>query len=100
MSEARFADSLLALLEEKGWSQRQLVRETRRRSDWGSSTLMTFLTRGDMPPSLEAMETIASALQVDPAMWPEYRMAKWRHSLNPERVGYDAALKVLRKIEG
>ena len=99
MNEKRFAESVEELLKEREWSQRELAKVTQRHHDWGHSVTVSRMLRGDLAPSLEGMAKIAAALQVDPAIWPEFRMAQWRHDLNPERVGYPDAYATLREIE-
>jgi transcriptional regulator with XRE-family HTH domain len=97
--EKRFTESVSELLAERELSQRQLAQITKRRDGWGASGTISRMLAGDFPPSLEAMESIARALDVDPSVWPEFRMAQWRHDLNPERVGFPDAYATLREIE-
>lgn len=99
MKEKSFTESVPELLEERGISQRELARLTQRRYGWGQSATISRLMTNDLSPTLEAMARIATTLQVDPTIWPEYRMAQWRHDLNPERVGLADAYATLREIE-
>ena len=99
MPEAPFAQWLDEALDERDISQRELARITRRQSDWGSSTTLSHIITGILPPSLEALEVIARALEVKPEIIPEYRMAVLRRDLNPERVGFQRALRTLQRLE-
>lgn len=99
MNEKCFAESVRTILRERGMSQRELARVTQRHHGWGNSTTVSRMLANDLPPTLEGMEKIARALHVSPAIWPEYRMARWRHDLNPVRVGLDDAYATLREVE-
>lgn len=50
-------------------------------------------------PSTETLEKLAAALDVDPATFPEYRLAKARELLDERAVGLDEALATLELSE-
>lgn len=97
--ETPMAESLADLLDEREISMRELARICDRDYGWGSPTWLSKIMAGDYDPSLEGMEILAKALHVKPQIWPEYRMAAWRHKLNPRRVGYESAYGTLRGLE-
>jgi len=51
------------------------------------------------PPSMTLMELAAEVLDLDPAEFVEYRLAKARESLDESVVGWDAAVRELRRVE-
>lgn len=50
-------------------------------------------------PSADKLGAILVALDVDPATFPEYRLALARRELDEREVGLDQALKMLETIE-
>lgn len=50
-------------------------------------------------PSLTLMELAAEVLDMDPAVFLEYRLAKAREALDEGVVGWDAAARELRRVE-
>ena len=97
--EQEFHIQLAELLEQRGWSQRELARHTERESGWGSSVTISLLASGELPPGIPAMEAIARAFRIDPARFPEYRMALLRNRLDPKRSPFSSALEALHLIE-
>lgn len=92
MTNQPFAVAVRELLEEQGISQRELSKRTQKQG-WGHLSTVNFIVRGDVKPSIRAMEQIAKALQVRPEYFAEYRLAKARNALDPAVVGLDTALK-------
>jgi transcriptional regulator with XRE-family HTH domain len=90
-----FPDAVQALLAERDWSLRELSRRTKGESDWGSLSTMHLILKGDLRPTPEAIEKIASALRVPPEHFAEYRLAQGRRQLDPEAVGLKKALSNL-----
>lgn len=91
MTTKPFPAAVKELLDELEISQRELARRTNTHG-WGHTSTVNFLVRGETKPSIKAMEQIARALEVPPDYFAEYRMAKMRESLNPNRVGFKKAL--------
>ena len=50
-------------------------------------------------PSLTLMELAAEVLDMDPHLFLEYRLAKAREALDENVVGWEAAVKELRRVE-
>ncbi len=59
---ARFANRLRALRTERAWSQPDLARRSSL-----SAAMVSMLERGERKPSLEALELLAAAFEVDPS---------------------------------
>lgn len=92
---------LVRLLEDEGISQRELARRCARHK-WGgrgkkglSMPAISMIARGEFTPSIDAMEAIGKALQVPPETFAEYRLAKARAELDPDKVGLRKALRNL-----
>lgn len=98
MTNKSFPDALAELLAERDWSGRQLSRQTKEDGQKGlSHPTVAMLLRGDLEPSVNAMEVIAKALRIQPKVFAEYRLEQARERLNWRRVGVPAALKALAK---
>lgn len=50
-------------------------------------------------PSVTLMELAAEALDLDPASFTEWRLAKAREALDESVVGWDAAVRELRRVQ-
>lgn len=50
---------------------------------------------GDRLPNVELMEKIATVLEVNPEVFPEYRLIQAQRLLDPREVGLDVALENL-----
>jgi transcriptional regulator with XRE-family HTH domain len=99
MKATRFTDkpfqvALKEFLAENEISQRELIRRTRKRG-WGSTGAISLLLADEAPPSVRAMEAIATGLGIRPEFFAEYRLAKARSCLDPQVVGLEAALNGL-----
>lgn len=89
-----FAKALRDYLSEHGISQRELTRRTQKHG-WGSISTVNFIVKGELNPSIKAMEMISKGLSIHPSYWAEYRLAKARNALDPAVVGLKAALRNL-----
>ena len=87
-----FPEAVHELLAEKDWSIRELARRTKDETNWGSVSMLALLARGELRPSVNAMESVAKTLRVSPEHFAEYRLAKLRSTLDPEVVGLAKAL--------
>jgi transcriptional regulator with XRE-family HTH domain len=94
-SKEPFHIALQRLLTDREMSQRALARATEKECDWGSSVVISRLMRAELPPSERAMESIATALRIPPEHFAEYRLAMARARLDPQRVGFERALRAL-----
>jgi transcriptional regulator with XRE-family HTH domain len=94
-SNKPFDETLRQLLDLEGISGRELSRRTMKQSRWGSVPTISRLVKGDLAPSIKAMESIASALNVLPETFAEYRLWKARDKLDASRVGLKMALRNL-----
>lgn len=99
LSKRPFGETLQSILDEEQISQRELGRRCVSESDWGSNRTIAQLVRGELRPSLVAMENIAKALRIDPATFAEYRLVVARNRLDPDKVGLKRALKTLAVFE-
>lgn len=87
-----FPEALSDLLAQQDVSLRELSRRTVEHQDWGRPSTLSLLLRGEMPPTFEAMEKIAAALQVSPRYFAEYRLEETRRRLDPRFASLDEAL--------
>lgn len=83
------------LLAEREMTPFAVTRATKERFDWGSAQTIASAARGELVPSREGMERIAAVLEVDPAVFGEYRLAVVREQLDWREVGLAKALKTL-----
>ena len=98
-SREAFPAALSKLLIENEISGRELARRTGALG-WGTGASISFLLNGHLAPTIDAMEAIASALQIRPEFFAEYRMAVIRRDLDPARGGFAKALRTLDEVEG
>lgn len=56
------------------------------------------LTSGREYPSRRSLELIAASLGIEPAYFPEYRIAELRDQLDPRRAGFKAAWRRYRQL--
>lgn len=92
-----FSEALKELLEERGWSLRELARRTQNETEWGALSTLHALLMGYTGPTPEAIERIAHVLRVKPEYFAEYRLAQERAALDPDVVGLDKALARLAR---
>lgn len=93
-----FTESIRELMDERDWSIRELGRQVRSETGWGALSTIHFMVRGDMPPSMAGLENIAKALRIRPEFFAEYRLAKLREALDPEAVGFAAAVRTMNRL--
>lgn len=93
-----FTEALRELMEERGWSMRQLSRHTKDETGWGALSTIHLLVHGHLNPGPEAIEKIAAVFRVPPDYFAEYRLAKARDSLDPDVVGFEKALRNLERF--
>lgn len=77
-------------------SQRQLAQKVP--PDGISNTSVHLLVSGEMEPTLEMIEGIASVLLLEPAHFAEYRLERVRHDLNWRGNNLKRALAEARKM--
>lgn len=97
VSNAAFPEALEALLGEQDVSRRELVRRCRKHG-WGNVATVHYLATGEEPPTIRAMENIATALSVSPNFFAEYRLAMARAALDESVVGLEKALAALDRV--
>lgn len=86
-----FGDELTRLLADRETSQRQLALRL-----GISNTSIHLLANGDMEPTHEMIETIASELNIGPEHFAEYRLEKVRRELDWRHGNLRQALKNAR----
>ena len=88
-----FGESLRALMDERSLTYRGLAEATRKLDGKGiTHAHINMLANGHDKPSMRAMELIASACDVDPDYFAEYRLAAAMRELDPAEVGLEQAL--------
>ena len=90
------------LRAEKGMSLEDLAFEARAHAPKGTVSLSLIQKRlapgSTAQPSPELLAALARSLDVDPAIFPEYRLAKASEELDEKVVGLDQALDHLDRI--
>lgn len=66
---------------------------------WVSVSYVGRLERGEKYPSMATISALATALDVEPTFFPQYRLAAARRLLDEREVGLDQALENLSEIE-
>lgn len=95
-----FPAALRAQMDTRDWSVRDLAAALKKdHNGWGSSGAVGAWLTGEMRPTMDRMERIATTLRTEPEYFAEYRLAKARRQLTPEEVGLAKALKNLERIE-
>lgn len=79
-------------------SAREMTRRCESRG-WGSLGTTQELRHGELRPTMKAMAAIATALGVQPEVFAEYRLGKIRSELDPDIVGFKAAVRNLGRYE-
>ena len=96
VSTKPFGDALRALMGERGLTYRGLAETTRALDGRGMTHAhINMLANGHDRPSMRAMELIATACEVPPDYFAEYRLGAAMRELDPAEVGLDQALKNL-----
>jgi transcriptional regulator with XRE-family HTH domain len=98
-SDKPFTEALAGLMEERGFSLREVSRRCQEREDgWGSRMTIARYLSGDAKPTMKAMEIIAGVFAISPGYFPEYRLRIARAQLDPEEVGLRVALSNLDRF--
>ena len=89
-------EQLREIREAKGWSRERLSHEAYSIDQDGTSyAQITAIERGNRRASAATILALAKALDVDPEIFPEYRLALARHLLDDTKVGLTQAMKNL-----
>jgi transcriptional regulator with XRE-family HTH domain len=100
-ADAPLAETLPALMRERGISYRALAAQTRLLdgTDNGlSHSHLVNLTAGRDLPSRRALELLASAFQLPPTYFAEYRLAELRRQLDERQVGFATAYRTYQTL--
>ncbi len=97
-----FAQILTGLMAERDIGVRALDRLTARAGRRYSHSYISALTRGELEPTVENMEVIARALNVDPLRFREYRqhLAAERAAELAGELELDVVLDALNGLNG
>src|SRR5438270_1965040 len=96
-----FGESLRALMDERSLTYRGLAEATRTLDGKGiTHAHINMLANGHDKPSMRALELIASACEVDPDYFAEYRLAAAMRELDPAEVGLAQAPENLNEQPG
>lgn len=98
MTNEPFTQAIHPLLDERGWSLRELARRCEKETDWGTPGTVSLIARGGYPPTRDALENIAKVLRIKPTYFAEYRLMEARRQLDPKQVGLERALKNLEAL--
>ena len=90
-----FPEAIREVLDDRGWSIRELARHTKADTGWGAVSTIHFMVNGDIPVTRNGIEKISEALRIAPEFWAEYRLMRARDELDPEQVGFQTALRHL-----
>jgi transcriptional regulator with XRE-family HTH domain len=91
-----FGEALRILMESHSLTYRGLAEATRRLDGKGiTHAHINMLANGHDKPSMRAMELIASACEIEPDYFAEYRLAAAMRELDPTEVGLEQALENL-----
>ncbi len=98
MAQKPINEQLRAIRESKGWSRERLSHEAYKVDRDGTSyAQITAIERGNRRASAATILALAEALEVDPEIFPEYRLALARHLLDEAKVGLTQAVKNLER---
>jgi transcriptional regulator with XRE-family HTH domain len=100
LDERSFMKPISELLPElrkaKGWSRDRLSHEAFSIDPVGTgSQQIASIELGRRPASARTIAALSDALEVDPMVFVEYRLALARHLLDEERVGLERAAEAL-----
>jgi transcriptional regulator with XRE-family HTH domain len=95
MNTDPFTETFAGLMEERGWSLRELSRRMEKDGDGLHHVTLSLMMRGEMPPSKRAMELISKAMRISPETFAEYRLETKREALDWRRRGLVKALREL-----
>lgn len=101
-----FGEHLQKLMDERDVTYRDLEKATKRAGRVNkkgatglSNVSINMLATGRLAPTIESMEILAAALNVDPNIFADYRLLLLRNQLDPRVAGFEAAVSTLRRIE-
>lgn len=97
MTAEPFGPRLRRLREERGLSLETFAYQTRDHGGLTFSAVGQF-ERGVTYPRQETIEILAKTLEMEPAEFPEWRLAEARRRLDEREVGLDEALAELERI--
>ena len=100
-AEGPLTDTLSALMRERGISYRALAAQTQlvdRNGNGLSHSHLVNLAAGRELPSRRALELLASAFQLPPAYFAEYRLAELRRQLDERQVGFATAYRTYQTL--
>jgi transcriptional regulator with XRE-family HTH domain len=100
-ADAPLTETLPALMRERVISYRALAAQTRlldHRGNGLSHSHLVNLAAGREIPSRRALELLASALELSPDDFAQYRLAELRRELDERRIGFDAAYRTYRTL--
>jgi transcriptional regulator with XRE-family HTH domain len=84
----------------KGWSRDRLSHQAFAIDQEGTSgALIAGIERGTRRASPRTIAALATALDVEPTVFAEYRLALARHIFDEEKVGLDQAVETLESID-
>jgi transcriptional regulator with XRE-family HTH domain len=86
-AETPLTETLPALMRAQGVSYRALAAQTQ-----------LLDRKGNGLPSRRALELLASAFELSPDYFAEYRLAELRRQLDERQVGFDAAYRTYRTL--
>lgn len=98
-SSRPFPETLKALMDLEGLSQRELTERLKRHGFGRAHSVLHRIYVGDGEPSPELMEGLGRVFKVSPEMFAEYRLAEARRHFEPSEVGWDAAMTNLDTFE-
>lgn len=100
MTNEPFPEAMKELMDRRGVSTRKLAETTQEMfNGWGAQVTIHRLSTGQVPATIEAMERIARALDVEPEYFAEHRLAMFRAQFDPEQVPLRVALANLDRYE-
>lgn len=102
VSDRPLPAALRELMARAGLTFRALAAETRLHDPTGSGLThghLGQLAGGHQHPSQRALTLLAASLGVEPEFFVEYRLAQLRRALNEREVGYEEALRTLRRFD-
>jgi transcriptional regulator with XRE-family HTH domain len=100
-AETPLTETLPALMRAQGVSYRALAAQTQlldRKGNGLSHSHLVNLAAGRELPSRRALELLASAFELSPDYFAEYRLAELRRQLDERQVGFDAAYRTYRTL--
>jgi len=98
MTPKPISEQLRELREARGWSRERLSHEAYTIDEDGTSyAQITAIERGNRRASAATILALAEALEVDPEVFPEFRLALGRHLLDETKVGLAQAMKNLER---